>query len=173
MAVTPATFRACWMLLPWLPMARPIRSGLTTNSSWKDDTSCLELYADRTPSLDSLAACLKEHVFIPFQNERLGLCWAQLLSADQPPDAWLPHGCGTWAAAWSGCCAGACRWAKTRAWLWSHWWTGTEIQWLCTEDGCSSERGLKLVNIRKRHLPQSQVHWSQQNRKRGWPLRLS
>lgn len=65
MAVTPATLRACWMLLPWLPMARPIRSGLTTNSSWKDDTSCLELYANKTSASGSIAAhCSNTFSFI-------------------------------------------------------------------------------------------------------------
>lgn len=40
--VTPGTLRACCMLVPWVPMARPIRSSLTVNCSWKRAAICLD-----------------------------------------------------------------------------------------------------------------------------------
>lgn len=47
MLVTPGTLRACWMLAPWVPMARPIRSSRTANCSWNRDANCLELCRKR------------------------------------------------------------------------------------------------------------------------------
>lgn len=48
MLVTPGTLRACWMLAPCVPMARPIKSSRTANCSWKRDASCLELFRHTT-----------------------------------------------------------------------------------------------------------------------------
>lgn len=49
MAVTPGTFLACWMLAPWEPMARPIRSSLTFTSSWYADANCLLVWEGEVP----------------------------------------------------------------------------------------------------------------------------
>ncbi|CAN8021168.1 unnamed protein product, partial [Ixodes persulcatus] len=40
MPVTPSSFRAFWMLAPWAPMASPIRSSRTLNSSTKPELEC-------------------------------------------------------------------------------------------------------------------------------------
>lgn len=56
MLVTPGTFRACWMLAPCVPMARPIKSSRTANCSWNLDASCRELCRHtHTHTLQSLA----------------------------------------------------------------------------------------------------------------------
>lgn len=36
----PDKCRACWMLAPWVPIARPARSARTVNSSWKAACVC-------------------------------------------------------------------------------------------------------------------------------------
>lgn len=59
------------MLLPWLPMAKPIRSGLTTNSSWKDDTNCLELCAHRRATFHSIAANLRIELKLFTKNQHV------------------------------------------------------------------------------------------------------
>lgn len=61
MAVTPGTFRACWMLAPWVPIASPIRSSRTVNSSWKAAASCLLVWKIKTLDYRNHSGEISEH----------------------------------------------------------------------------------------------------------------
>ncbi len=117
MAVTPGTFLACWMLLPWVPIARPMRSSLTVNSSWNAEASCFVLYKQRFSHFNPGLILSEPHTSHINNQEN------QSERADLPPDVWWPPRSGTWAGVWCECCVNACHLAGRRAWRWLRSWT--------------------------------------------------
>ena len=80
---TPSIFRAWWILAPWVPIAKPMRSSLTLNSS-ENPAELWSLVASKVRAASSVLLCETELLKISKnKNEKDFAPWSQEVLSNQ------------------------------------------------------------------------------------------